>query len=66
MTIHTDPESRLPYVLLADVPLPDRCLLQAWLVGMEAPEGGVYLKDYLRFVREMKERGQAPARDHTS
>jgi hypothetical protein len=60
VTIHKDKKVRKPYVLLADVPMPDRAILLVWLVGMEVPPlpDAVYLDDYLRFVRERKRRSQ--------
>jgi hypothetical protein len=61
MTIHQHPTTRKPYLLLAEVPMPERAVLMTWLMGMERPPGAgesVYLADYLQFVAQRKGYGR--------
>jgi hypothetical protein len=57
MTIHQHPTTRKPYLLLGEVPMPERAVLMTWLMGMERPPGvadALYLADYLQYVAQRK------------
>lgn len=56
MTIYKG-EDGSRYIFLAEVPLPERVLLEVFLVGMERPavEGAVYLADFLAFKSQQRE-----------
>lgn len=55
MTIYESTEG-YRFVLLAEVPLPERVLLEVFLVGLERPpvEGGVFLTDFLAFKSQQR------------